>query len=226
MDIQKILFTIAQCAPGFLMAIIVHEYSHGRVAKMFGDDTAEREGRLTFNPAAHVDPMGTIIFPLIGVIAGWAVIGWARPVPISTRNFSKEHMRKAVFWVSFAGSLSNFILGTLSAFAFAVFAVLVPQDFSLYSSFLYMLQYSVFINFLLGAFNIVPFPPLDGSRMVASFLKGETLRKYEGLARYAPMAMLAVFGLSMMGIPTLHYVLTPFIKFGQMLPHFFLGILQ
>jgi len=224
MDIQKIFFTIAQCAPGFLLAIIIHEYAHGYVAKMFGDKTAEDQGRLTFNPSAHVDPMGTVIFPLIGVLAGWSVIGWARPVPIDSRNFSDK--KRAVFWVSFAGPLANFFVGTFSALAFAVVAVFVPRDFSLYSSFLYMLQYSVFINFLLGAFNIIPFPPLDGSRMVASFLKGETLRRYESLGQYANMVMLAIFGLSMMGIPTLHYVLTPFISFGQMLPHFFLNIFQ
>lgn len=224
MDIQKIIFTIAQCTPGFLLAIIIHEYAHGYVAKKFGDNTAERSGRLSFNPAVHVDPMGTVIFPLIGVIAGWAVIGWARPVPVDSRNF--KDMRKAVFWVSFAGPLSNFALGTISALLFAAFAVFVPKDFSLYTSFLYMLQYSVFINFLLGAFNIIPFPPLDGSRMVASFLKGEQLRKYESLAQYAPMVIMAVFALSILGIPTLHYVLEPFIEFGQALPYFFLRILS
>lgn len=226
MDVQKIFFTIAQCAPGFLLAIIIHEYAHGRVAKMFGDDTAEREGRLSFNPSVHVDPMGTVIFPLIGVVMGWSVIGWAKPVPVSTRNFSRETMRKAVFWVSFAGPLSNFILGVISAFLFAICAIFIPQDFSFYNQFLYMLQYSVFINFLLGAFNIIPFPPLDGSRMVSSFLKGETLRKYESLAQYAPMVILAVFGLSMLGIPTLHYVIGPFIKFGNDLPMFFLKLMQ
>ncbi len=226
MDIQKIIVTIAQCAPGFLLAIIIHEYAHGRVAKMFGDDTAEKEGRLSFNPAVHVDPMGTVIFPLIGVVMGWSVIGWAKPVPVSTRNFSNAIMRKAVFWVSFAGPLSNFILGILSAFLFAVCAIFIPQDFSFYTEFLKMLQYSVFINFLLGAFNIIPFPPLDGSRMVASFLKGETLRKYEELARYAPMLIMGVFMLSMMGVPTLHYIIGPFIEFGNKLPLFFLSLLQ
>jgi Zn-dependent protease len=223
MDIQEILFKIMQCAPGLLLAVIVHEYAHGYVAKKFGDDTAEREGRLTFNPAVHIDMMGTIVFPLIGVIAGWGVIGWAKPVPVQPRNF--KDIRKGIFWVSFAGPLSNFILGTLSGLLFALCYVFIPKDFSLYSSFLYMLQYSVFINFLLGAFNLIPFPPLDGSRMLASFLKGETLRRYESLAQYAPMVILLVFALSMMGVPTLHYVLTPFLEFGQKLPFYFLHLL-
>ena len=223
MDIQEILFKIMQCAPGLLLAVIVHEYAHGYVAKLFGDDTAERDGRLTFNPAVHIDMMGTVVFPLIGVIFGWGVIGWAKPVPVTPRNF--KNVRKGIFWVSFAGPLSNFILGTISGILFAVLATFLPKDFSLYAPLLYMLQYSVFINFLLGAFNLIPFPPLDGSRMVASFLKGEALHKYESLAQYAPMVILLVFGLSMMGIPTLHYVLTPFLEFGQNLPLYFLRIL-
>jgi len=223
MDIQKIVYTIAQCAPGFLLAIIVHEYAHGYIAKKFGDDTAEREGRLTFNPGAHIDMMGTVIFPLIGVIAGWSVIGWAKPVPVIPRNF--KDIRRGIFWVSFAGPLSNFILGIISAILFAVVAISLPQTSSMYTPLLYMLQYSVFINFLLGAFNIIPFPPLDGSRMLASFLKGETLRWYEGLAQYSSMIILLVFALSMMGIPTLHYIIEPFISFGQMLPMFFLKLL-
>ncbi|MBT4791334.1 MAG: site-2 protease family protein [Halobacteriovoraceae bacterium] len=224
MDFQNIIFTIAKSFPGFLLAIIIHEYSHGYVAKMFGDDTAEREGRLTFNPAAHIDPMGTIFFPLLGIIMGWAAIGWAKPVPVETRNF--KDMRRAIFWVSFAGPLSNFIVGVLSAFLFAVWAVFVPQDFSFYTIFLQMLQYSIFINFLLGMFNLIPFPPLDGSRMLASYLKGDALRKYESLSQYTSWVFIGIFGLSMMGVPTIHYVLTPVISFGQMLPHFFLGIMQ
>ena len=98
MDIQEILFKILQCAPGLLLAVIVHEYAHGYVAKLFGDDTAERDGRLTFNPAVHIDMMGTVVFPLIGAIFGWGVIGWAKPVPVTPRNF--KNVRKGIFWVS------------------------------------------------------------------------------------------------------------------------------
>ena len=222
MDIQQLVFKIAQAAPGFLLAIVIHEYAHGRVAKMFGDDTAEREGRLSMNPAVHIDPMGTIAWPIISILLGGAVFGWAKPVPISIRNFSDT--RKAVFWVSFAGPLSNFILGTLSALDFTLCYIFIPQNFSFYATILQMLQYSVFINFLLGGFNIIPFPPLDGSRMLASFLKGEALRKYEELARYTPYVMFGIIGLSLAGIPTIHYVIEPFISFGQALPRFFLEI--
>lgn len=223
MDIQQILYKIMQCAPGLLLAVIVHEYAHGWMAKKFGDNTAEREGRLTFNPMVHLDMFGTVIFPLIGVIFGWGVIGWAKPVPVVPRNFS--NIRKGMFWVSFAGPLSNFILGTLSALLFAVCYVFLPKSFVLESSFQGMLQYSIFINFLLGAFNLIPFPPLDGSRMVASFLKGRALQQYESLAQYAPMVILLVFALSFMGVHTISYILMPFLDFAESIIMFFLRVL-
>ena len=226
MDLQNILLTIAQCTPGFLLAIIIHEYSHGRVAKMFGDDTAEKAGRLTLNPADHIDIMGTVIFPLIGAISGWTVFGWAKPVPISVRNFKASEYRKAIFWVSFAGPLSNFILGTLSGLAMAIWFKFGPADTKLFGSVIAMLKYSVLINFLLGGFNIIPFPPLDGSRMLASFLKGEALRKYEGLAQYSFYVMMGIFALSMMGIPTIHYIIMPFIQMGNLITYLFVQMLQ
>lgn len=223
MDIQKIVFNIAQSAPGFLLAIVIHEWAHGFMAKKFGDDTAERSGRLTFNPASHVDMMGTIIFPLIGVVLGWAVIGWAKPVPVDPRNF--KDLKKGMFWVSFAGPLANFALGTFSSLLYAVVAIYLPRDISLYSSFLYMLQYSIFINFLLGTFNLIPLPPLDGSRMVASFLKGEMLRKYESIQQYTPMIFMVIIALSMMGVSTLGHVLAPAASIGQKLTMYFLHLL-
>ena len=224
MDIQGILFTIAQCAPGFLLAIVVHEWSHGYVAKRFGDPTAENSGRLTLNPSVHIDPMGTIIFPLIGVLLGWAVFGWARPVPVDSRNFKNQ--RKAIFWVSFAGPLSNFILGTLSALLFAILSLYLPSDLGVYPLLLKMLNYSIFINFLLGGFNLIPLPPLDGSRMGAAFLKGETLRLYESIQNYTPMIFLAIIALSFMGISTIGKVLTPITLLGQKVTMLFLYILS
>ena len=222
MDIQKILFTIAQSAPGFLLAIVFHEWAHGFMAKKFGDNTAERAGRLTFNPAAHVDPMGTIVFPLIGVVLGWAVIGWAKPVPVDTRNF-KDH-RKGMFWVSFAGPGANLILGTISSLAYAIVATQVAHTFSYYAVILQMLSYSIFINFLLAFFNLIPLPPLDGSKMVASFLKGNALRKFEEMARFTPMIFLFIIGLSMMGISTLGRVLGPLTQVGQSITYYFLQL--
>jgi len=206
-DLNGILFNIAQSLPGFLLAIVVHEASHAWMANKFGDPTAKNAGRLTLNPAAHYDPWGTIFFPLMAAMTNFAMIGWARPVPIEVRNF--KNYRKGIFWVSFAGPLSNLILGTLSALVLAIIATQVSVEWEFYSISLKMLRYSVFINFILAFFNLIPLPPLDGSKMVSSFLKGPALYKYESFARYTPMIFIGVFALSFMGIHTIGYILMP-----------------
>lgn len=223
MDIQRIIYTIGQCAPGFLLAIVFHEWAHGYVAKKFGDNTAEQAGRLTFNPSAHIDMYGTVIFPLIGVVLGWSVIGWAKPVPVNIRNF--KNFRKAIFWVSFAGPLANLLLGTLSSLAYAIIATQVSESSDFYSISLKMLGYSVFINFLLAFFNLIPLPPLDGSKMVSSYLKGDMLRKYEALAQYTGYIFLGIIALSLMGIPTIGLILGPLTQIGNQITVYFLGLL-
>lgn len=217
------IFNLAQSLPGFLLAIVAHEFAHGYMALKFGDETAKREGRLTFNPMAHFDLFGSLIFPIICIMLGGAVFGWAKPVPVDVRNF--KNFRKGIFWVSFAGPLTNFILGTISGFLFALVATKVPPTFEYYEIILRMLKYSILINFILGSFNLIPLPPLDGSKMVASLLKGEALRKYEGLARYTPMIFLVIFGLSMAGISTLGHILAPMVEFGNNLALYFLYLL-
>jgi Zn-dependent protease len=206
-DLNSTLFDIAQSLPGFLLAIVVHEAAHAWMANKFGDPTAKNAGRLTLNPAAHYDPWGTIFFPLMAAMLNSAMIGWARPVPVETRNF--KNYRSGIFWVSFAGPLSNLILGTLSAIAFAILMTKVDPSWSYYAIFLRMLQYSIFINFILAFFNLLPLPPLDGSKMVSSFLKGHALRKYEEFARFTPLIFIGVMLLSFMGIETIGYLLRP-----------------
>lgn len=221
-DINSILFNIAQSLPGFLLAIVTHEAAHAWMANKFGDPTAKNEGRLTLNPAAHYDPWGTIFFPLFAAVTGFAMIGWAKPVPIEVRNFKK--VRPGIFWVSFAGPLSNLILGTLSAIILALIATQVSTGWEFYSISLQMLRYSVFINFILAFFNLIPLPPLDGSKMVSSFLRGEALFKYEGLARYTPMFFIIVMVLSFMGIHTLSYLLAPAQMLANYLMFSFIGL--
>ncbi|MBD65343.1 MAG: site-2 protease family protein [Halobacteriovoraceae bacterium] len=218
MDIQNIIFTIAQSAPGFILAIVVHEWAHGYVAKRFGDNTAERAGRLTLNPAVHVDTVGTIIFPLIGILLGGMAFGWAKPVPVESRNF--KNIRKGIFWVSFAGPLANLFLAVVSALLF-VFSVKMLPQFGLKNSMEGMLQFSIFINCILMGFNLIPLPPLDGSRMVSSFLKGEALRKYEGIARFTPLIFIAAIFLSFQGVHTFGYILKPFLSMGYFLINIF-----
>lgn len=206
-DLNAILFNIAQSLPGFLLAIVAHEAAHAWMANKFGDPTAKNEGRLTLNPAAHYDPWGTIFFPLLAAFTNFAMIGWAKPVPIEVRNFKK--VRQGIFWVSFAGPLSNLILGALSAIILAIIATKVSPDWEFYGISIRMLRFSVFINFILAFFNLIPLPPLDGSKMVSAFLKGHALRKYEDFARYTPLVFIGVMVLSFMGVHTLSYVLMP-----------------
>ncbi|MFA5582863.1 MAG: site-2 protease family protein, partial [Bacteriovoracaceae bacterium] len=139
--------------------------------------------------------------------ANFAVIGWAKPVPIDPRNFKK--LRPGIFWVSFAGPLSNLILGTLSALVLALVAVKVSSTWEYYEIAIRMLRFSVFINFILAFFNLIPLPPLDGSKMVSSFLRGPALYKYEQLARYTPVIFIMIMALSFMGIHTIGYLLLP-----------------
>jgi Zn-dependent protease len=221
---SAVLFGIAQSLPGFLLAIVAHEAAHAWMANRFGDATAKAEGRLTLNPAAHYDMWGTILFPLISAVSGWAIIGWAKPVPINTRNFRK--LRPGIFWVSFAGPLANLVLGTLSAFLIAFIATQVSPSFEYFSIVLGMLKYSVFINFILAFFNLIPIPPLDGSKMVSVFLKGRALFRYEAIAAYSPAIFMGVLLLSMVGIHTLGYVLMPAQHIGQWLIQVFFLMLS
>ena len=225
MDVEGFILKLAQSLPGLLFAIVAHEWAHGYMAKRFGDDTAERSGRLTFNPAAHIDPFGTVIMPLILLAMGWGAFGYAKPVPVDVRNF--KNFRKGIFWVSFAGPLANFTIGIVSAFLYALFEVgIVPHSFGFHSEIQKMLEFSLVINFVLGGFNLIPIPPLDGSKMVASFLKGEMLRKYEELARYANFIFIGLILLSIAGVHILSYFIYPFVIVGQVIANFFLQMLS
>lgn len=222
---NEIIFKIAYTMPGFLFALVCHEFAHGFMAKKFGDDTAERMGRLTLNPLVHLDMIGTVLFPIMGLISGFSIIGWAKPVPIDTRNFPIKKIRKAIFWVSFAGPMANFIVATLSAFLFALFFVRI--DIGEYKqAVLSLLEYSLFINILLGAFNLIPIPPLDGSKMLSSVLNYKLAYKYEKIAAYAPYLMMFIFFASFAGVSILSPILTPFMNIGYLIQNLFIILLS
>lgn len=210
--------------PALLLAIVVHEVAHGYVALKFGDNTAEKAGRLSFNPIVHADLLGSVIFPVIGLLLGGVAFGWAKPVPINSNNFTDY--RKGMFWVSFAGPLSNFILGAISAFAMAFVLTKTDENFAYKWILIETFNYSILINFILGGFNLIPLFPLDGSKMVSSILKGPALRTYESIAIYGPQIIMGAFLLSMLGIPTISYALIPFQIIAQALKFFFVQILS
>lgn len=216
---MRIINTLTLALPGFLLAISFHEFGHAWMARRYGDDTAERIGRLTLNPIPHVDLVGTVIFPMVGIMLGGVPFGWAKPVPVDVRRF--KNMKSGIFWVSFAGPGANLILMVLSALFFGMVYAYVPSTFSLKTQFMDMLQYSVFINILLAVFNLIPFPPLDGSKMVAAYLDYNSARKYEELQRFS-----FIFILILWFTPIFGYMIRPVMSLGMVLMNTFAGILS
>ena len=223
MNTQDIIVTLALSAPGFLTAIVFHEWAHAFCAKKFGDDTAEKMGRLTLNPTAHYDLFGTIIFPLICVSLGATAIGWAKPVPIDTRNF--KQYKKGVFWVSFAGPLSNIVLAFLGSF-FQVFLLLKVPDWEYTAILSKMLSYLIMINVVIGVFNLIPLPPLDGSRMLTPFLSYNATIRYQRVAQYTPFIFLGIMALSFVGIHVLSFIFLPAYWLVDQLRFLFFQLLQ
>jgi Zn-dependent protease len=157
-----------------LFSVTIHEVAHGYVALRMGDNTARRAGRLTLNPIKHLDFFGSLILPLILKLTGSPVIfGYAKPVPVNFSNF--RDIRKGTIYVASAGVLANFILAIVSG---VLFQTLVHFQWAWYPSFFkpvfmdlyHMLFYSVVINLVLGIFNLIPIPPLDGSKILAMCL--------------------------------------------------------
>lgn len=187
----------------FFMAIVFHEVAHALVAKRYGDTTAEDMGRMTLNPLPHLDPIGTVALPVINMLSGFPIMfGWAKPVPI---NFNKlKPYRKGLFMTAIAGPTANFIIGFFAAMMLVIFAVYVPESFYLYAPLRLMSDAAIQINFALGVFNLLPLPPLDGSKMVEAFLSYENTRKFENLQRYSFFILIALLwtgALNVLAVP-------------------------
>jgi Zn-dependent protease len=175
----------------FVMAVVFHEYAHGFIANRWGDPTAKDAGRLTLNPIPHMDPIGTVLFPVINMLTGMNLLfGWAKPVPIDPRRFRK--FRHGLFWVSLAGPGMNFLLAVLSAAVFCCLHLWMSPDFYLFEPLVAMCYVSVSLNYALGIFNLIPLPPLDGSKIIEAFLPIELARKYESIARYSFFILMAL----------------------------------
>jgi Zn-dependent protease len=170
-----------------IVAMTIHEFAHGFTAYKLGDSTAKYSGRLTLNPLAHIDPFGTIILPLFLFLSTGFAIGWAKPVPIN--YWALRNPKKDIIWVGLSGPLANIIL----AFLLGMFWRAIPlNQFSAL-----LLQKLIYINLLLGVFNLIPIPPLDGSRIVMGLLPPQMAYRYSAIE---PYGFVIVAALSWMGL--------------------------
>lgn len=182
MDIPQILISLFVV----LFAITIHESSHGWAAYKMGDPTAYAMGRITLNPIAHIDPIGTILLPLILVIMGAPPFGWAKPVPVNPMNLKDPRRDNLI--ISAAGPLSNFSVAFLAFLGIRILKILSPSLFHPYGGFsglasgiFLILYYTVLINIILAVFNLIPIPPLDGSGVLMGLISDEAAAKYEQL---------------------------------------------
>ena len=160
-----------------IMSVVIHEVSHGFAALYYGDHTAEYQGRLTLNPLKHLDPIGSFVVPLVSYFFGGFIFGWAKPVPYNPYNLRPGRWPEAA--VALAGPASNFIL----AIGFAILVrVGVVQNWS--PAFIHITALIVFVNLLLGIFNLMPIPPLDGSRLLFALFPDKVYRYRNFFERY------------------------------------------
>ncbi len=189
-DLFGTIQDLAVRIPVFLLALTIHEYAHGWLANRLGDPTARLQGRLTLNPLAHLDPIGTLAIVLIG-------FGWARPVPVDSRYLARP--RRDMMFIAAAGPISNLVMAMAVAFCYRLipWAAAGPEWAWLILPLRTMLRTGVWVNVILAVFNLLPIPPLDGSRVVSGLLP---LRQALTYSRLEPYGFVIIFLLFFTGI--------------------------
>lgn len=194
MDVDKIIYNIAVWAIPVLFAITLHEVAHGWTANKLGDSTARMLGRLTPNPLKHIDPIGTILVPLVLVLLSSPFLfGWAKPVPVNMNNF--KNPRKDMAIVAVAGPISNIIMAVI----WVAFLMIVPNIFSdpaVSKGLGQMATAGILINLILFTFNLLPIPPLDGGRVLSGLVPPKAS---DFLDQIEPYGFFIVIGLVYLG---------------------------
>jgi len=208
-----------------LFAICVHESAHAWMANRLGDPTAKMLGRVSLNPLVHIDLFGTILMPLILIVLGFPPFGWAKPTPVDTRNF--KHVVRDDILTAVAGPVSNFLTAFVSILALAIIehgsnAGIVPnlRHVDISSPLVTLFYMAMWINVVLGVFNLIPLPPLDGSHVIRHFLSYNALRVYDRMGYFGLIIIL--FILPMTGCSIVGTMIAPVMAFFQALLNLFL----
>ncbi len=204
MQIDQLIQTIALAAIPVLFAITLHEAAHGYVARHFGDMTAYQAGRISLNPLRHIDPVGTLLLPLLTLWMGGILFGWAKPVPV---NFAAlRNPKKDMLWVAIAGPASNLVMALGWALIYKM-GMLFPENYFA-APLLGMAKIGIEINIVLMVLNLLPLPPLDGGRVAVSLLPH---RQAFQLAKIEPYGMFILIFLAV--TPVLNLILSPLVNF-------------
>ena len=210
MQLEALILKIVISAIPILLAITVHEASHGYAAKYFGDLTAERLGRITLNPLKHIDPIGTILLPALTLLLGGVLFGWAKPVPVNFGNL--RNPKKDMLWVAAAGPASNLVMAILWGMLLGfVKRGLDAGEFPAAAYlFIDMAYVGITINIVLMVLNLLPMPPLDGGRIAVSLLPNSLAIQLSRVEQYGFIILIALMFTGILG-----KILSPFIDFFQ-----------
>ena len=215
MQLEELAIKIVISAIPILLAITVHEASHGYAAKYFGDLTAEKMGRISLNPFKHIDPVGTVLVPALMLYFSGFLFGWAKPVPVNFGNL--RNPKKDMLWVAAAGPASNLVMAILWSMLLGTIKYSLAHG-SYSPAFPFLLQMcfvGVSINVVLMVLNLLPMPPLDGGRIAVSLLPNTYANKLAQVEKYGFAILIAL-----MFTGVLNKIIGPFINFFQ------LGILR